>query len=280
MSLRSLRNHNKKIAQQQNNVSDDTNPPLDTENTSLPAETPSVITNGAQSPTSIQNTDNSNKTVECSTEYAIHRTQILDPLSAIIYLAILSYKPVNTKISISNNCIHVQEVGIFQAFVRYLFRDNKYYLNLLYNPIEFACEHFLDKEQLKQLPKITLLFERALIGINQLCETYTDDNVIRLCLNYYSSLIQNYLGKTYDENLFKLDTMTPHYKKDLVQKLNARWSAEKLKIIVEMNEFLAKGADASADNASTNGTNYDNVMCMQMFMRDIDAETTRIVYTV
>ena len=139
MSLRSLRNHNKKNAQQPNIVSDDT--PPTTENASLPTET----------------ADNSVKTVECSTDYAIHRTQILDPLSAIIYLAILSYKPVNTKISISNNCIHIQDVGIFQAFVRYLFRDNKYLLNLLYNPIEFACEHFLDKEHLKQLPKMTQL---------------------------------------------------------------------------------------------------------------------------
>ena len=87
--------------------------------------------------------------VECSTDYALHRTQILDPLSVIINLAILSYKPVNTKISITNNCISVQETGIFQAFVRYLFRDNKYFLNLLYNPIELACEYFLDETQSK-----------------------------------------------------------------------------------------------------------------------------------
>ena len=220
--------------------------------------------------------------VECSTDYAIHRTQILDPLSVIINLAILSYKPVNTKVSIAHNCISIQEVGIFQAFVRYLFRDNKYYLNLLYNPIEMACEQFLDKERLKELPKMTQLFERALVGIQQLCETYADDNVIRVCLNYYSSLIQNYLGKNYDENLFKIDSMTPHYKKDLVQKLNERWTDEKLKVITEMNEFLMKGAGSNVanDNATTSMAKYDNVMCMQMFMRDIDAETTRIIYTV
>lgn len=215
--------------------------------------------------------------VECSTDYAFHRTQILDPFSVIINLAILSYKPVNTKISIANNCINVQETGIFQALVRYLFSDNKYYLNLLYNPIELACEYFLDKDHLSQLPKITQLFERALIGIQQLCQTYADDNVIRLCLNYYSSLIQNFLGKNYNDKLFKTDAMTPHYKKDLMQKLNERWTTEKLKVITEMNDFLITGV-AITDN--TGVAKYDNVMCMQMFMRDIDAETTRIVYTV
>jgi len=194
-------------------------------------------------------------------------------------LAILSYKPVNTKISIANNCINVQETGIFQAFVRYLFRDNKYYLNLLYNPIELACEYFLDEDHLNQLPKITQLFERALIGIQQLSQTYVDDNVIRLCLNYYSSLIQNFLGKNYDDKLFKTDTMTPHYKKDLMQKLNERWTTEKLKVITEMNDFLITGV-AITDNTVAGVAKYDNVMCMQMFMRDIDAETTRIIYTV
>ena len=220
--------------------------------------------------------------VECSTDYALHRTQILDPLSVIINLAILSYKPVNTKISITNNCISVQETGIFQAFVRYLFRDNKYFLNLLYNPIELACEYFLDETRLDQFPKMKPLFERALVGINQLSQTYADDNVIRLCLNYYSSLIQNFLGKHYDDNLFKLDAMTPHYKKDLIEKMNERWTVEKIKVITEMNDFLmtGTGTNSTADNATTTMAKYDNVMCMQMFMRDIDAETARIIYTV
>ena len=266
MTDRVLRTNNKKKGRHHPDSA-----PLDT----VPIETSAPIIETADAPIikPIQS-------VERSTDYAFHQTQILDPLSVIINLAILSYKPVNTKISIANNCISIQEAGIFQAFVRYLFRDNKYYLNLLYNPIEMACEYFLDNERLTQLPKMTQLFDRALVGIQQLCDTYADDNVIRVCLNYYSSLIQNYLGKSYDSNLFKLDAMTPHYKKELVQKLNARWTDEKLKVITEMNDFLMTGSGTNSAADTTVAAKYDNVMCMQMFMRDIDAETTRIIYTV
>ena len=218
------------------------------------------------------------RSFEGSTEYAVHQTQILDPMSAIINLAILSYKPVNTKISIAHNCIHIQETGIFQAFVRYMFRDNKYFLNLLYNPIELAGEYFLNKDRLNTTPKIKQLFERALLGIEQLRITYADDNVIHLCLNYYMSLIQNYLGNKYDDKLFKPDLMTPHYKKELIQKLNDRWSPEKLKVISEMNEYLMKGSDTS--DATNGQVKYDNVKCMEIFMRDVDEETHRIIYTV
>ena len=88
------------------------------------------------------------------------------------------------------------------------------------------------------------------------------------------SLIQNFLGDVYDENLFKLDSMTHHYKKDLVQKLNERWSIEKRKVISEMNEYLMKGLE-STDNKNDKNM---NVTCMETFMHDIDLETVRIIY--
>lgn len=223
---------------------------------------------------------NSNGSSQNQTDYTLKRTQILDPLSVIINLAILSYKPVNTKISISNNRIHIQETGIFQSFVRYVFRDNKYYLNLLYNPIEFACEHFLSNYSLNELPQIAYLFERALKGIDKLGETYKDDNTIRLCLNYYSSLIRNYLGNTYDDSLFKLDTLTPHYKKDLIQKLNDRWTKDKVKVITEMNSFLMYRLESAESVIDGSGPKYESVFCMETFMKEIDAETVRIMYSV
>ena len=50
---------------------------------------------------------------------------ILDPLSVIIKLAILSNKPIGTKIRIDNNNIYLQEPGNFQAICRYMFKNNK-----------------------------------------------------------------------------------------------------------------------------------------------------------
>ena len=50
---------------------------------------------------------------------------ILDPLSTIIKLAIISFKPIGTKISICNNLIGIQEPGLFQPIVRFVFKNNK-----------------------------------------------------------------------------------------------------------------------------------------------------------
>ena len=58
---------------------------------------------------------------------------ILDPLSVIIKLAIISNKPYGTKILIQNNVIFFQEPGVFQAICRYVLNTNKSDLQYMYN---------------------------------------------------------------------------------------------------------------------------------------------------
>ena len=70
---------------------------------------------------------------------------ILDPLSVIIKLAIISNKPVGTKLLITNNIIYFQEPGPFQAFCRFIYKSNKTDLQFIYNPINIACSYFLSK---------------------------------------------------------------------------------------------------------------------------------------
>ena len=53
------------------------------------------------------------------------KSYMLDPLSVIIKLAILSNKPIGTKILIQDNVIYFQEPGVFQAFCRYVLKTNK-----------------------------------------------------------------------------------------------------------------------------------------------------------
>ena len=80
------------------------------------------------------------------------RLFILDPLSVIIKLAILSNKPVGTKIYIQNNIIHFQEPGMFQAVCRYVLNTNKTDLQYMYNPIELACQHYLTEKFILDKP--------------------------------------------------------------------------------------------------------------------------------
>ena len=56
---------------------------------------------------------------------------ILEPLQVMIQLALLSHSPIGTKLSISDNLLHVQEPNWSQGMLRWYMNDNKddlYYL--------------------------------------------------------------------------------------------------------------------------------------------------------
>ena len=67
---------------------------------------------------------------------------ILDPLSCVIRLAILSFKPSGTKISITRNKISYNEPSILQGTIRWSQGDNRDDLHNIYNPLKKATEWF------------------------------------------------------------------------------------------------------------------------------------------
>ena len=136
---------------------------------------------------------------------------ILDPLSVIIKLAILAKKPIGCKIAINNNIIYIQEVGVFQSLVRYLYNNNKNDIQYLYNPIELACKNYLSKECIKIYPNIKNLFIDAIKGLEKLKETYSHNMIITHTLYLYCSIINNYLGEIFNNNLFIVDDITDKY---------------------------------------------------------------------
>lgn len=180
---------------------------------------------------------------------------ILDPLSVIIKLAILSNKCIGTKICITNNVIYLQDPGPFQAFCRYIFNSNKTDIQYLYNPIELACQHYLTKQSLQQNPKMKDLFKCAQNGILKLIETYKNCSVMRLCLNYYLSIIANHLEEKNNESLFRKDNMTIFYTTEVTQKLTKIWTSEKIKIILNLTSYLT-----SNDNEDTDVKSLETIM--------------------
>lgn len=172
---------------------------------------------------------------------------ILDPLSVIIKLAILSNKPIGTKLCINNNIIYMQEPGPFQALCRYFFKNNKTDIQYLYNPIELACQIYLTKTSIQQNPKMKDLFKCAQNGILRLIETYKTCSVMRLCLNYYFSLITNHLEEKNNSELFRRDMMSTFYTEDLLNKMNKNWSQEKIKIVLNLTTYLSSNENAETD---------------------------------
>ena len=82
------------------------------------------------------------------------KNMVLDPLTSIVRLAILSFKSKGTKISINNNKITFCEPNMWQGTLRLAFGDNREDLHNLYNPIVkatkwYSCENVNIKDYSK-----------------------------------------------------------------------------------------------------------------------------------
>lgn len=193
------------------------------------------------------------------------KTYLLDPLSVIVKLAILSNKPVGTKILIQNNVIYFQEPGPFQALCRMIYKSNKTDLQYMYNPINIACLHFLSKTFVDKNQRIKNLFVCAQNGIKKLIETYKSCSIITITLNYYFVLLSNHINQTYNESMFVKDGFTNYYNQTAIISLNKQWTDQKIKVVLDIISFLL-------ENVNTN-----NVKSLETIMESIDIETKNII---
>ena len=191
---------------------------------------------------------------------------VLDPLSIIIKLAILSNKPIGTKFRIHDNVMYLQEPCYFQSICRIYYNTNKTEIQYLYTPIFFACDNFLNSRFTDKTPNIKKLFSCAINGLTKLKETYKTCPVIVLCLNLYIGLIENSLEEYTFDKIFKKDAMTSIYDETTVKCLNGFWTNDRIKVVLDLIEFLCK--DYSASN---------NVQALEIFINNIDSEIGQTV---
>jgi hypothetical protein len=193
---------------------------------------------------------------------------ILDPLSVIIKLLILSKKPVGCKLSVYNNVLYIQSVGIFQSVVRYIYNNTKVDIQYLYNPIQIASLHFLNKNFVNEYPSIKKLFIHAKKGLERLSETYNEYTFIIHTLYLYNNIITNHLGNNYNENLFIKDNYSSLYADNIIEKLNSVWTYNRIKMLLNMIEFIE----------DTNSSD-DCIKCLEDFMITIDKEVESVFET-
>lgn len=194
------------------------------------------------------------------------KSYILDPLSVIIKLAILSNKPVGTKLLIQNNVIYFQEPGPFQSICRMIYNTNKTDLQYLFNPLNIACLHFLSKTFSNKTPRIKKLFVCAQNGLKKLIETYKSCSIITLTLNYYYALLTNHIQEVYNEHMFIKDSFTCYYTQSICESLNNQWNDAKIKVVLDLITFLLDNDDA-----------VNNVKSLETIINGIDENTKLIV---
>ena len=196
------------------------------------------------------------------------KSYILDPLSVIIKLAILSNKPVGTKLLIQNNVIYFQEPGPFQSISRMFYKTNKTDLQYLFNPLNVACLNFLSRTFIEKTPRIKKLFICAQNGLKKLIDTYKSCSIITLVLNYYYALLTNHIQQVYNENMFIKDGFTCYYTTETCDKLNKQWEDKKIKVVLDLITFLLENNDNDAAS---------NVKSLETIIDGIDENTKTII---
>ena len=119
-----------------------------------------------------------------------NNSQVLDPLSSLIRLALLNFKPVGTKLSFFNNTIYFQEPDILQSAKRWSSGDNRTQIHNLYNPI-FKIHQWYDNTK----PQFIFILNTAKNGLQKLIQCYDNDSsTIAHSINYYIETIDNILA--------------------------------------------------------------------------------------
>lgn len=188
-----------------------------------------------------------------------NKQYILDPLSVIIKLSILSKKTSGSKICIYNNVLFIHENNMLQPFIRYIYKNNKNNIQYLYNPIYIACNNYLTESFIKDHPYIKKIFMNAQKGLKELINTYSENTIIVHALYYYYNIIESYLTNKSLKNAFIDDYLTQYYTEDVIKKISSVWNTDKIKIILELCDYLDRDYQYSK-----------NIKCLEEFMIIID----------
>ena len=152
-----------------------------------------------------------------------NKNLIIDPFSCIVRLAILSFKPKGTKISIYDNKITYNDPTVFQGPIRWSQGDNREDLHNLYSPIVKALEWY-DYNN----PTIKNIFELSKVGLNKLKDSYNKSSSISHSITYYISLIEEKLIQTDNESTLDNDDNV------IFKELKKLWNQNEITIVNTM----------------------------------------------
>lgn len=171
---------------------------------------------------------------------------ILDPLSCIIRLVVLAYKPYGTKISIYSNKISYHEPNIFQGVIRWSNGDNRNDLHNLHNPILKALEWFVLNNV-----KIDFIFRKSIEGIQKFMESYNKNSVVYHSLKHYSDIIENNLSTNLidDENyITEINDIDNSIYKNLLNLWNNNDIIIIYNLILEIDTYFKNKDDININN--------------------------------
>jgi hypothetical protein len=117
---------------------------------------------------------------------------VLEPLQAMVQLSFLSFCPIGTKMTISDNLLYIQLPGISQGIIRYLNDDTKDDLYFLLNVFRrFIIYYDFLKKDNPDLYELLIYYGQQ--GLDKLIQTYSTANKVSLLhsLKMYKLILKN-----------------------------------------------------------------------------------------
>ena len=172
------------------------------------------------------------------------QNMILEPLHVMIQLSILASCPIGTKISVSNNTLHIQKPYFAQGLIRWWNEDSKDDLYYLYHAIRRFYIWYKSKDD----TIYNYILSRALMGLERLVETYNNSKhtSITTTLALYKNILQldsDELFKTSKEDVLNIDKV--------FQKITLLYDNKSLMVIYNILQKM------ETDKNTTNIENYD-----------------------
>ena len=116
----------------------------------------------------------------------------------------------------------------------------------------------------------------AKIGIENLIKTYSTCPMTVLCLKYYHVIIENSIKQTSNEFIYKdsiindnSDDTRDFYTNELLEKFENQWNSSKLKIILDLMDFLL--------NYDVSENKIKNIKSLETIINNIDEDTQKII---
>jgi len=172
----------------------------------------------------------------------IEKIQTLEPLTTIITLAIISFKPIGTKIAVSSNKIYVQLPNVIQPALRWTYGNNREEIHYLLKPIFRAIKLYRPHED----DDMETIFKYAISGLKLLKNSYHNiSSTLCHAIDLYINIIE--VGLTGSDITIDIELLkTNHLNLSENTRMNMDkifcdiWTPEEMKLISNMLKLSTK----------------------------------------
>ncbi len=153
---------------------------------------------------------------------------LLEPLSCVLKISLLFYKPLGTKISLLNNSIVYNDPSPYQGIMRSYTGDSREDLHNICYPLMIALSWFSKTD-----PRFAFFYEQCIQGLSYLKNNYDRNTLTNHTISHYIELVN-------DDNPRDMNVVTTS---PLMESLKDFWKKEEIDIIHSIFKYAIQKED-------------------------------------